>query len=186
MSVEDTIEEPVSIEECQKAFHAVPYLTTLSETDIEALAPLARARDFRAGTVLFYEDDATDAVYLLSDGAIEVFKSDNAGRKLPLTILRDSGVLGEMGLLNDTPRTATARALTPVRVIYFESTDFHDALERGSLAVYHLIFAFARVLSQRLAAMDETLFALFQYDEEQNDPEGLGALRSQILSNWTP
>jgi len=186
MSVEDTIEEPVSIEECFGVFHAVPYLSSLSEPDVEALAPLARVREFRAGTVLFYEDDPTDAVYFLSSGAIEVFKSDNTGKKLPLTILRDSGVLGEMGLLNDTPRTATARALTPVRVIYFKSVDFHDALERGSLAVYHLIFAFARVLAQRLASMDDTLFALFQYDAEQNDPEGLGALRSQILSNWTP
>ena len=49
----------------------------------------------------------------------------------------------------------------------------------------NLILAFARVLAKRLESMDETLFALFQYDQEQNDPEGLGALRSQILSNWT-
>lgn len=185
MSAENTIEEPVALEEFNKVFHSVPHLAALSEPDIEALVPLARVREFRAGTVLFYEDDITDAVYFLCDGAIEVFKSDSTGKKLPLTILRDSGVLGEMGLLNDTPRTATARALTPVRVIYFKSTEFHDALERGSLAVYHLIFAFARVLAQRLASMDETLFALVQYDHENADLDEFGVLKSQILSHWT-
>jgi len=184
MSGLDTIEEAVTTEECERVFHAVPYLTGLSEADIEALAPLARIREFRAGTVLFYEDDITDAVYFLSSGAIEVFKSDNSGKKLPLTILRDNGVLGEMGLINDAPRTATARALTPVRAILFKSAEFHEARERGSLGVNHLVFAFARVLAHRLTTMDETLFALFQYDQEQNDPDGLGALRSEILSNW--
>lgn len=184
MSAVDTIEEPVTTEECYRVLHSVSYFTELGEADIEALAPLARVREFRAGTVLFYEDDITDSVYFLSEGAIEVFKSDSTGKKLPLTILRDTGVLGEMGLLNDAPRTATARALTPVRVIYFKSADFHEARERGSLAVNHLIFAFARVLAQRLTSMDETLFALFQYDQDQNDPDGLGALRSEILSNW--
>ncbi len=156
----------VSPEECRRVLHHVSLFADLSDADVEQLAPLARVRELCAGSTVFYEDDLADAMYFLSEGAIEVFKSDEAGKKLPLTILRDGGVLGEMGLLTHDTRSATARTLTRTRLLMIGSQDFHNALQEGNLAAHRLVFGLARVLAERLSKVNETLFALY---ESEND-----------------
>lgn len=185
METSELIEEPIDVEECRAVFNGIPYLSVLADHDIESLTPIARARELRAGDVIFYEDDGPDGVYFLCNGAVEIFKSDQSGKKLPLSILRESGVIGEMGLLNKAPRTATARALTPVRVMFLKSEEFNDALERGSLAAYRLVYALARVLAERLAEMDNVLLSLFEHDSEQPEFRELTELRGQLLTHWT-
>lgn len=156
----------VSPEECGRVLHHVSLFADLSDADVVQLAPLARVRELCAGSTVFYEDDEADAMYFLCEGAIEVFKSDEAGKKLPLTILRDGGVLGEMGLLTHDTRSATARTLTRTRLLMIGSQDFHDALQEGNLAAHRLVFGLARVLAERLSTVNQTLFALY---ESEND-----------------
>ncbi|MBV9468520.1 MAG: cyclic nucleotide-binding domain-containing protein [Abitibacteriaceae bacterium] len=154
-------EETPTIEECRRVFSTNSFLAEINDSDIQTLTPLLRARNFVAGTIIFFEEDPADAVYLISSGAVEVFKSDERGKKLPLAILRDSGLLGEIGLLNNVPRTATARTLNATRVLYLTTTDFSHALHNGTVPVYRMVLAFARILAQRLSAADEKLFELF-------------------------
>lgn len=149
-----------SLAQCKRALAGLPYMEELSSFDIAALKPLARVHDFCAGSVLFYEDDEPDAVYFLERGAVEIFKSDDLGKKMPLAILREHGVVGEMGLLVSEPRSASVRTLGAVRAVVFESSDITAALESGSLAAYRLVLGIARVLSQRLAQADQALFEL--------------------------
>ncbi len=155
------IAKPVSYEECRRVLKSLPSFSLLRDDDIEALKPLVRARDFVAGATVFYEDDETDAVYFIANGSVEVFKSDPDGRKLPLTILRDGGVFGEVGLLIDVPRTATVRTLTPVRLLFLSTQKFRQALAEDSLAAHRLALAFAHILAQRLGDTDEKLLDLF-------------------------
>lgn len=167
------VEETPSIEECRRVFSTNPFLADLSGVDLQNLAPLMRARNYVAGTIIFFEEDPPDAVYLISSGAVEVFKSDQSGKKLPLIILRDSGLLGEIGLLNNVPRTATARTLIATRVIYMTTADFYSALSSDVVAAFRMVLAFARILAQRLSVSDEKLFELFLKDTENRQLEEL-------------
>ena len=151
---------PASMAQCRRVLGALPFLENLQEGDLAELAGLLRVRDFVAGATIFYEDDDPDAVYFIERGAVEVFKSDGEGRKLPLAVLRDAGVVGEMGLLLNEPRTASARTLCSVRTLVMNNESVNAALEANSLAAYRLVLAFARVLSQRLAIVDHKLFEL--------------------------
>lgn len=163
MSQKITEEKP-SIEECRRVFSTNSFLAQINDSEIQALTPLMRACNFVAGTIIFFEEDLADAVYLICNGAVEVFKSDETGKKLPLVIFRDSGLLGEIGLLNNVPRTATARTLMATRVIYLTTSDFNQALYSGVLPVYSMVLSFARILAQRLTTADEKIFELFKND----------------------
>jgi CRP-like cAMP-binding protein len=176
---------PVLPDDCHRALAAIPHLANLSLSDCQALAPLFCAREFPAGSTLFYEDDESNGAYFLVSGAVEVFKSSPEGRKLPLVVLRDSGLLGEIGLLIGERRTATARALSGVRVLELERTTFNDALEADNHAALRLSLAFARVLAQRLTTTNEKLFELFQNDVSDTLHRELSDLQSRLLTRWT-
>ena len=176
--------QPPTPDECRRAISPIPFLRDLTVDDLRELAPLMQAREFTAGQTLFYEDDPPDAVFFIAAGAVEVFKSDSTGQKMPLLILREYGLLGEMGLLNTAPRTATARALTEVRVLAIDSQKFDAALQSGTMAAYHLVLAFSRVLSQRLSAMDQKLMLLFNHATPDARFRELDELRHRLLTSW--
>lgn len=149
---------------CRRAFEALPHFSVLSENDCSALAPLLARREFAAGSTLFYEDDESDAAYFLLSGSVEIFKSNADGKKLPLLILRENGLFGEVGLLLGETRTATARALDNIQLLELSRAAFDQAIEGGDKTTLRLALAFSRVLAQRLSATDAKLFDLFQYD----------------------
>ena len=185
MTAPEISDARASQEECRRILKAVPFLDGLSDDDISVLAANMRAREFLAGATIFYEDDESDGVYFLADGAVEVFKSDQTGKKLPLIVLRDSGLIGEMGLLNHSPRTATARALSSTHVLFLSSETFYQALEAGSVPVHRLVLAFARILAHRLASMDERLFNLFENETDNEQYRELNEFKQRLMTTWT-
>ena len=92
---------------------------------------------FGAGTVLFREGDAGDAAYLVERGVIEISNGDGAERRI-LGEIVDGSMFGEMALLSDMPRMATATAKVDTtcvvlprkvfRVLLFEADDILKAL----------------------------------------------------------
>ncbi|RYG71733.1 Crp/Fnr family transcriptional regulator [bacterium] len=176
---------PVSVDACRAAFEAIPQLATLNVADCGALAPMLSEREFPAGSILFYEDDDSDAAYFLASGAIEIFKSNPEGKKLPLVVLRDGGLLGEIGLLISEHRTATARALGSVRVLELSRNTFEAEVQKGNPAALNLSLAFARILAQRLASTNEKMFELFQSDVSGEMHHQLSELQMRLLTRWT-
>ncbi len=176
---------PVTPQECRLVLERIPQFTGLSDADLADIVPLMKAHDYHAGSTLFYEDDDSDAVFFIASGAIEVFKSNQSGKKMPLVVLRDSGLLGEIGLLSGERRTATARALNAARVLEMPLDAFQGALEGGNLAVFRLSLAVARVLAVRLSTTDEKLFELFQNDVSELLYKQLSELQSRLLTRWT-
>ena len=181
----DVMEDRATVEECRFALCDLPFFSGLTEDDLRGLADLARVREYGAGGIVFYEDDEADALYFLCSGAIEVFKSDQTGKKLPLILLRDHGLLGEMGLLTGAPRSATARALNPSRVLYFKTIDFYQALHDGLLPAFHLVLAFSRILSQRLNSMDEKIFQIFTELASEEESVEIVRLKRKLISMWS-
>jgi CRP-like cAMP-binding protein len=175
---------PVSPDACRAAFEAIPHLANLSAADCGALAPLLTEREFPAGSTLFYEDDESDGAYFLASGAVEIFKSNPEGKKLPLVVLRDGGLIGEIGLLISEHRTATARALGSVRVLELSRNTFETEVQNGNVAALKLSLAFARILAQRLASTNEKMFELFQSDVSGEMHTHLSDLQTRLLTRW--
>ena len=166
MADDDVVDGPVSLEECRRVLRSNAALAQLTDADVEALSPLIHLDEFAAGTVLFNESDPANNFSVIATGTIELYKTGSTGKKLTLNILHDGDLLGEMGLLNSAPRTATARALTTARLLCFDSERFNAALDEGSLSAHRMVLAFARILAHRLTATDQELFDLFEADPD--------------------
>jgi len=83
------------------------------------------ARKFSAGTVIVLEGDAGDALYLITEGQVDVETRDEVGERVPLGTLAPGDFFGEISLLSSRPRTATVTARTDLEVL---------ELSRASLA----------------------------------------------------
>jgi HEAT repeat protein len=95
-----------------------------AESDVDDLAAVAqyvKERAFRAGEVIFHENDPGDALFVIVEGKVRFEK----GQKHIFDLgPRDS--FGETSLLDHKPRPTTARALTDGKVLVLERADFMD------------------------------------------------------------
>ena len=94
----------------------IPLLEGLSDEDIEWVASFARPEDLAPGAVLTAEGEPGDSLYLVISGDLEVVKRSGTG-DVPLARLGPGEIVGEMAVLESRPRTASVRAISPVRVL---------------------------------------------------------------------
>ncbi len=120
----------------------------LPAADLERIAGIVNGASAKAGEVLFEEGDLGDAFYVVADGAIEIVKQVSGGGEEKLAVRRRGEAFGEMALLNDVPRSATARAVDDSQLMVVPRDDFLVLLGADTLAVRVL-----QALSKALRAL---------------------------------
>jgi predicted MFS family arabinose efflux permease len=117
-----------------------------SEPALERLAGTARIATVYSGSELVREGDAPDNIYVIRSGDFEVVKS---GRKVA-TLGRDDW-FGEIGLLHDTPRTASVMAATNAEVWEIAGAEFIAAINESASPPAALLEG----ISARLAQLND-------------------------------
>ncbi len=97
----------------------VPIFAELDAEDLEELAQIVEERRVEAGRDVFKEGDAGDAVYLVVKGDVTVFTGgqDTGRPEKVLNTLGAGACIGEMAVLDSSPRSATVRATTRTRML---------------------------------------------------------------------
>lgn len=98
------------------------------------------------GEVLFHEGDAADALYLVVSGSLGISVRDDAGRQRRVSRVFPPETIGEMALISNAPRSATAIALRDSVLLKLTRTAFDRLIERWPPAMLYL----ARLLADRL------------------------------------
>jgi hypothetical protein len=112
-----------------------------------------RRRRFAVGETIFHEGDASLEAYLVRAGRVEVVKDSSHG-PFRLAVLGEGEVLGEMGLLEERPRSATARAIEDVEADAVNATEFARMLTHDpgtSMAILRVLFERLRAVNTRLS-----------------------------------
>ena len=87
-----------------------------------------------AGSMIFKEGDAGDALYVIVSGSVEVLRGEQRIR-----ILREAEYFGELAVLTGEARNASIRALTDCLLLRLERSDFHQVLAGNFDAVLAVI-----------------------------------------------
>lgn len=103
------------------------------------------AIDYPAGTVLIREGDDTDCLYVIVEGDVRISRGDRQ-----VTTLTRGAHFGEMGLLNQRPRSATVTTTSPVHALILERARFNDVLREDTTLAAKLLYKLAQILSLRL------------------------------------
>lgn len=71
---------------------------------------------YRAGEVIFRQGYPSDHAYIIRSGTVEIYKELSGGAEEHVADLHEGQMFGEYGVLDDAPRSASARARTPVQL----------------------------------------------------------------------
>ena len=107
---------------------------------------------YEAGTYLFKEGDLGTEMYILQEGEVDVLQVFDGNEEI-LAVLEKGDFLGEMSILEDLPRTASARARTDCTVICINGTTFDQMLRTKPEIAVRIM----RKLSRRLRQTDQML-----------------------------
>lgn len=99
----------------------------LSEVDLESLYSMARLISVPAGELIIEEGAIGDAMYVILEGELEVTRRAE-GQDLLLDVRMPGEIVGEMALLEDTPRTASVRATQQTLLLSISRTAFETLL----------------------------------------------------------
>lgn len=109
--------------------------------------------DFPAGETIFQQGDPGDDMFIIHEGEVEIL---HEGGPDQLAILKKGDFFGEMSLLEELPRVATARAVTDVKLVKIDSAAFDKILRKDPEIAIRVM----RKLSGRLRETDSQLRAL--------------------------
>jgi len=145
-----------------------PLFSDLEDAELENLAALARRVSVPAGALLFAEGSPGDQFYVILEGEMEVTRLEG-GQSILLAVLGPGGVLSEMSLLENRPRTASVRAAQDCSLIAIEPEDFRAHLARFPKAA----LAMLRTVTSRLRSTEASLV-------EHGRLAGLGTLAAGL------
>ena len=144
------------------------------------------------GEILFRQGDPGNAIYLLLSGQMLIKLGAPAQDDRTLATLGPGAILGEMGPLINTPRTATALAGAESQLWRISRTAFHEALQRGDAWATSFLLATAQVLGRRVIAMNEELVKLsaelrqnFAQPQIRKAVAEIEQLRKRLTTEWT-
>lgn len=138
----------------------VPLFQELSAEELARVAEAARERTYPRGSVILFEDDPGDALFVVLAGQVKVVLIGEDGREVILSVLTDGDFFGEMSLIDDEPRSAHVIAMDDARLLVLRREDFHQALDEHPRIALGLL----RALSRRLRRADDKIGALVLLD----------------------
>ena len=138
----------------------VPIFSVLPESQLALLTGLVGRKSFPRGATIISAGDTTDSLYVIISGRLKVMMSDDEGREVILAILSSGEYFGEMGLLDDHPRSATVVALEPCELLSLSKRDFKKCLEDN----FELAMTVMRGLVRRLREADKKIGSLALMD----------------------
>lgn len=177
----------IDIEDLQR----FPCFDTLNEAEATALTAHLEPDFMAAGQILFRQGDVGDCVYLLHAGQIDIRVHVPGGMDYLLARLEAGAIFGEISLLLNDPRTATAVAATDIMAWKVTSVAFQTALQTREPWATKLLLSIAHVLAHRLEVADEQLVMIIgDMQESSAKPQAspvheLEQLRNRLFTQWS-
>jgi predicted RND superfamily exporter protein len=132
-----------------------PLFQGMTSYQVRKAILISESQEVAEGTRLIEQGTMGSSMYLVVSGELEVVRRDGASERR-LALLKPGDVLGEIGFIRATLRTADVRALGPVSVLRFDRDRLAKDLRFFPRIVAKLNFNISCILGQRLAELVES------------------------------
>jgi CRP/FNR family transcriptional regulator, cyclic AMP receptor protein len=138
----------------------VPLFSVLPENQLALLTSVVSRKTFPRGTTIIAAGDTTESLYVVISGRLKVMMSDDEGREVILAMLGPTEFFGEMGLLDDHPRSASVVAVEACELLSLAKRDFKKCLAEN----FEMTMTVMRGLVKRLREADQKIGSLALMD----------------------
>jgi len=138
----------------------VSLFSSVAEEQLRLLATVVSRRSATRGSIIMAAGDPTDSLYIILSGRFKVMMSDADGKEVILSILGPGEFFGEMGLIDDNPRSASVVAIEPCELLVITRRDFKKCMAENA----EMAMAVMRGLVRRLREADRKIGSLALLD----------------------
>ena len=161
-------------------------IAVLQAVDNEALARLAtalEAKDYADGQTVFAEGDPGDSMFFIVKGCIHIEKRAQAtgATNKTLAVLEAGDYFGEMALLDQKPRSASAVATGGARILRLSKAAFDQMQGQSTQAAMSVLFAMIRTSSERIRRLSAQVVVYDEVGKAIGEARDLQALLDVIL-----
>jgi PPM family protein phosphatase len=146
-------EQRLSQLETQKSVLAgTPLFSALNARELRQVLQVTEVEQYIDRQVIVREGEQGEQLYIVLSGQVEVLRSG-----APVARLEAGEHFGEMSLIRNQPRSASARAMGPTQLMVIHRKDFFEILRTEHRLAVKLLWQFTGVLANRLAETTRNL-----------------------------
>jgi CRP/FNR family cyclic AMP-dependent transcriptional regulator len=138
----------------------VPLFSAFSDAQIGQLMSCVQHRSFPRNAFILRAGEETDALYIILSGRVKLLIPDEEGHEVILAIMGANEFFGEMGLLDDQPRSASAETLEACEMLRVSKAGFTGLLKDN----FELAMLIIRNLVRRMREADRKIESLALID----------------------
>jgi CRP-like cAMP-binding protein len=153
MANEDTMwgnifhKEEKAVQNIYTVLAKIPIFKDLSKKELRLIERILHRRSYKSDEILFHEGDPGVGMYIIESGRVNITLGQE--NKL-LAVISDSEFFGEIALLSETPRTATATSVTNSSILGFFQSDLFGLLETNPRMGNKILLRLAQMIGDRL------------------------------------
>jgi CRP/FNR family cyclic AMP-dependent transcriptional regulator len=111
---------------------SVPLFASFPDEQLRTLVTVVTRRSAPRASVIMAAGDQIDSLYIVISGRLKVMMSDAEGKEVILSLIGPGEFFGEMGLIDDAPRSASVVTIEPCELLSISKRDFKKCLARTS------------------------------------------------------
>jgi CRP-like cAMP-binding protein len=139
---------------------AMPIFADLPEKELVTLVEDLRLKEYGKDELIFRQGDESREVYFVLKGKVRIFKISPSGNETSIAIFSSNDVIGELAAIDQEPRSASAKAITPVSLLAMSQERFLLTLQ----TVPRFAMGLARMLAHKLRWTASYAESIAQFD----------------------
>ncbi len=158
------------------ALRNVPIFSDLTKRELREIEKIIHHRSYQTGEVIFNQADPGLGMYIVITGGVQIVNNQDPEHVVVYSELEDGDFFGDLALVDDSDRSASAISVGDTRLIAFFRPDMQDIMSRFPAIGNKLLMGLAQVIAQRLRKTNQYLITAQQklHDAADGDDAGDG------------
>lgn len=147
----------IEADEIDNILVKIPVFQDLNNKELKTIKRILHQREYKKNEVIFNQGDVGLGMYIIVKGAVEIVCGPV---RHTLAELNEGDFFGELALLDDSPRSATAVSKTPCKMLCFFKPELLDLINRDPGLGSKILFKLAWTIGERLKSTNEQVSEL--------------------------
>lgn len=141
------------MQKAESLINKVDLFSDLDENALELLVSHSRVVNFKKNSILMSEGETGESLYIIETGSVRIYVSDEQGAEMTIFVQGPGSYIGEISLLDGSPRTASVVALEQTKVLMISKASFFECVSKNPQIAFRII----QSVTQRLRKATDDL-----------------------------
>ncbi len=152
---------PAEKTDLENLLSAIPPFEKFSPGYIKSVLQIVHNRVYTANEYIFYQGDPGIALYIIREGKVKIIKSDAQGNDTLLARFSRGDFFGEIALIDNDVRSASAVAETDCKLVVIFKPDLDRFMEKNPQKGIQILRGITKIIATRLRILDDEYISLY-------------------------